>query len=75
MSRDIEAVIEKAVSEAFSELDGLYGGWFTPDELDLTIEALEHYAHRKAKSDPDKAKQTTDLLKAMKELREEGDGE
>ena len=75
MSRDIEAVIEKAVSEAFSELDGLYGGWFTPDELDLILEALKYYAYKKAGSDPDKAKRTTDLLKAMKELREEGDGE
>ena len=68
MTQDIEAVVEKAVEEAFKEFDGLYMGWFTPDELDLVLEALIQYGQ----NDPDKAKQVFDLLKAMTELKEEG---
>ena len=72
MSEKIEAVIEKAVREAFKEFDGLYMGWFTPDELDLVLEALIYYAHKNTKSNPDKAKQTLELLEAMNELKKEG---
>lgn len=68
MSQDIGAVVEKAVEEAFKEFDGLYMGWFTPDELDLVLEALLQYGQ----NDPNKAKQVFDLLKAMTELKEEG---
>lgn len=68
MTQDIEAVVEKAVEEAFKEFDGLYMGWFTPDELDLVLEALLQYGQ----NDPNKAKQVFDLLKAMTELKEEG---
>lgn len=77
MSKDIEAVVEKAVSEAFKEFDGLYMGWFTPKELDLALEALEHYGehlHKQA-NNPDKAALVFDLLVAMNELKEEGDEE
>ena len=69
MTQDIEAVVEKAVEEAFKEFDGLYMGWFTPDELDLVLEALLQYGQ----NDPNKAKQVFDLLKAMTELKEEGE--
>lgn len=67
MSKDIETVVEEAVREAFKEFDGLYMGWFTPEELDLVLEALTQYGQ----NDPDKAKQVSDLLKAMNELKEE----
>jgi hypothetical protein len=68
----IEEVTKKAVNEAFKEFDGLYMGWFTPDELDLVLEALVYYAHKNTKSNPDKAKQTLELLEAMNELKREG---
>ena len=77
MSQDIEAVVEKAVREAFEEFDGLYMGWFTPKELDLALEALEYYGeylHKQA-NNPDRAALVFDLLVAMNELKEEGDGE
>ena len=77
MSEKIEVVVEKAVREAFKEFDGLYMGWFTPEELDLTIEALEHYGeylHKQA-NNPDRAALVFDLLVAMNELKEEGEVE
>ena len=75
MSEDIETVVEKAVREAFKEFDGMYMGWFTPKELDLALEALEHYGeylHKQA-NNPDKAALVFDLLVAMNELKEEGE--
>jgi hypothetical protein len=72
---DAKEWIDKAVKEAFEEaFDGLYGGWFTPDELDLVLEALKYYAHRKEESNPDKAEQVACLLEAMTELKEGGTG-
>ena len=77
MSEKIEAVVEKAVKEAFKEFDGLYMGWFTPKELDLVLEALCHYGehlHKQA-NNPDRAALVFDLLVAMNELKEEGEVE
>jgi hypothetical protein len=71
---DAKEWVDKAVKEAFEEaFDGLYMGCFTPDELDLVLEALKYYAHRKEKSNPDKAEQVACLLEAMIKLKEEGE--
>ena len=51
------------------EFDGMYLAWFTPEELDLTMEALGHYEKAVA---PDKAKRVHDLLVAANKLKEEG---
>ena len=72
---DAKEWVDKAVKEAFEEaVDGLYMGCFTPDELDLVLEALKYYAHRKGEANPDKAERVRDLLKAMTELKEGGTG-
>lgn len=69
---DAKEWVDKAVKEAFEEaFDGLYMGCFTPDELDLVLEALTQYGQNEA--DPNKAERVRDLLKAMTELKEEGE--
>ena len=66
--------IEKAAEEARAQFDGLYAGWFTPEELDLALDALEHYGeHLHEQGNHDKAASVFNLLIAMSELKEEGE--
>ena len=57
--------------EIIEPFDGLYMGWFTPDELDLVLRALKYFLLRVEGTNL--GKQTLVLLEDMTKLKEEGE--